>query len=651
MATQKLNLTRDQLATFLKNHEQIKQFERLFQIADEVAPSSDTTGISIQAGNADAVANEALAQIVRLAQDAAINSGNADQKAVQALDALERIAQSLQLLATAPAIQNNNSLTTDYIDLHDGGFVPSYRTGRMWFGNTGTLELAMGNGQITQQVGEEFFVYGKASTAIANNPLKIVYRTGTVGSSGVIRFAPTVAGITNGDLILGIATENIPLNGFGRVTSSGVVHGIATNGAAYGETWADGDEIWYNPVTGNPTKFKPAAPNIKVLVGVIINANSGGSGSIQVEINHGSVLGGTDSNVQITSAANGNILTYDGTATYWRNTALTAGSGISVTAAANGVLTVANTSPSSGGTVTSVALSAPTGFAVTGSPVITSGTLALGFSAGYSLPTNASQTNWDTAFSERRQWDGGSTSLVAATGRTSLGATTLGDNLFTITNPSAITFPRFNADNTVSSLDAATFRTAIGAGTGNGTVTSVGLSAPTGLTVSGSPVTSSGTLGLSFTAGYSIPTTASQANWDTAFANNLRWNGDATGLVAATGRTSLGATTLGSNLFTITNPSAITFPRFNADNTVSALTSSAFRSAIGAGTGNGTVTSVAALTLGTTGTDLSSTVANGTTTPVITLNVPTASATNRGALSSADWISFTSNRVLTWLSM
>jgi hypothetical protein len=58
--------------------------------------------------------------------------------------------------------------------------------------------------------------------------------------------------------------------------------------------------------------------------------------------------------------------------------------------------------------------------------------------------------------------------------------------------------------------------------------------------------------------------------------------------------------------------------------------------------GNGTVTSVAALTLGTTGTDLSSTVANGTTTPVITLNVPTASATNRGALSSADWTTFNS---------
>jgi len=54
----------------------------------------------------------------------------------------------------------------------------------------------------------------------------------------------------------------------------------------------------------------------------------------------------------------------------------------------------------------------------------------------------------------------------------------------------------------------------------------------------------------------------------------------------------------------------------------------------------GTVTSVAALTLGTTGTDVSSSVANSTTTPVITLNIPTASASNRGALSSTDWTTF-----------
>lgn len=82
MAAQKLDFTRDQLATFLKNHELIKQFENLIRVVDEVAPSSDTTGISIQAGNANAAASEALAQIVRLVQDSAINIGNADQKAV-----------------------------------------------------------------------------------------------------------------------------------------------------------------------------------------------------------------------------------------------------------------------------------------------------------------------------------------------------------------------------------------------------------------------------------------------------------------------------------------------------------------------------------------------------------------------------------------
>jgi hypothetical protein len=61
------------------------------------------------------------------------------------------------------------------------------------------------------------------------------------------------------------------------------------------------------------------------------------------------------------------------------------------------------------------------------------------------------------------------------------------------------------------------------------------------------------------------------------------------------------------------------------------------------GSGVGTVTSVSALTIGTSGTDLSSTVANSTTTPVITLNVPTASATNRGVLSAADWTKFNNN--------
>jgi predicted heme/steroid binding protein len=54
-----------------------------------------------------------------------------------------------------------------------------------------------------------------------------------------------------------------------------------------------------------------------------------------------------------------------------------------------------------------------------------------------------------------------------------------------------------------------------------GTVTSVGLSAPTGFAVSNSPVTSSGTLTLSFASGYSLPTDAVQANWTTAYNDSI----------------------------------------------------------------------------------------------------------------------------------
>ena len=83
----------------------------------------------------------------------------------------------------------------------------------------------------------------------------------------------------------------------------------------------------------------------------------------------------------------------------------------------------------------------------------------------------------------------------------------------------------------------------------NGTVTSVGLSAPTGFSVSGSPVTGSGTLALSFASGYSLPTTAKQGNWDTAYG----WGNHASaGYVKSSGVTkvSTGAGLTGGNVTT-----------------------------------------------------------------------------------------------------
>ena len=64
----------------------------------------------------------------------------------------------------------------------------------------------------------------------------------------------------------------------------------------------------------------------------------------------------------------------------------------------NGVITIGNNTITP---VTQVAMTVPTGFTISGSPVTKSGILALGFTNGYSLPTTAKQSQWDTAYSER----------------------------------------------------------------------------------------------------------------------------------------------------------------------------------------------------------------------------------------------------------
>lgn len=61
--------------------------------------------------------------------------------------------------------------------------------------------------------------------------------------------------------------------------------------------------------------------------------------------------------------------------------------------------------------------------------------------------------------------DGGTGATTASAARTNLGATTLGANLFTLANPSAVSFLRVNADNTVTAQTAANFRTDLGLGT------------------------------------------------------------------------------------------------------------------------------------------------------------------------------------------
>lgn len=221
--------------------------------------------------------------------------------------------------------------------------------------------------------------------------------------------------------------------------------------------------------------------------------------------------------------------------------------------------------------------------------------------------------------------NGGTAGTNAVSARTSLGATTVGGNLFTLANPDDVRFLRLNANNTVSALTAADMRTALSLGTNLGTVTSVGMTVPNIFSLSTSAITSSGTFALTLANqssrqaflvpnGGGIPAfrgiesddlpslaIAKITGLQTALDGKLATNGTAplavnvTGTVAVanggtggttaeSGRTGLGATTVGSGLFTLANPNSIRFIRLNADNTVSSLSDSDFRTAIGLGT-------------------------------------------------------------------
>jgi hypothetical protein len=109
--SRKLNLTRDQLATFLTDQQQIRQFELLFSTVDQIQVIVGTD-FEYQADTAAATANEALAQISALAQATAVDDAALNAKVQQTLDAIPRLAQALELLALAP-VRNNIELEHD----------------------------------------------------------------------------------------------------------------------------------------------------------------------------------------------------------------------------------------------------------------------------------------------------------------------------------------------------------------------------------------------------------------------------------------------------------------------------------------------------------------------------------------------------------
>jgi hypothetical protein len=261
-------------------------------------------------------ANEQIAELAKQVE-------GLEATPIPALDQIAELAKQVEGLAATPipalgtfaALQQANLPWTTF-DTTPQSVPPDIGT-VAWAGGT-TLGIQM-TANVVQRIGEAQYFYIKADSTITKGQL--IMFTGAVGASGVIKGAPAT-GLTDGQYLIGLAAENIAANGFGLVTSFGNVRGWNTTGSPVGETWVDGDILYYNPtIAGGLTKTQPLAPNVKATIAVVVNAAPAGSGDVFVRVSSGSVLGGTDSNVPIGTLANGNLIQYDSALQYWKNVA------------------------------------------------------------------------------------------------------------------------------------------------------------------------------------------------------------------------------------------------------------------------------------------------------------------------------------------
>lgn len=239
-------------------------------------------------------------------------------------------------LSDANALQNVNEINFDItpVGVVGGAGSVSWNSDD----NTQTLEI-IGNNNVPIKVGEENYYRIKASSAIIKG--QVLMFTGTLGSSGGLTAAPAT-GLTaaTGSLILGVAKESASTNGWIYVQQFGEVKGINTSGTPVGETWANGDILYYNPaVTGGLTKTVPTAPNAKVQVAAVVHADNT-NGILFVRTTYEPRLNDL-ADVFAASPSNGDVIVWDSGDSRWENRAqstLTVGSATNLAGGATGSL-------------------------------------------------------------------------------------------------------------------------------------------------------------------------------------------------------------------------------------------------------------------------------------------------------------------------
>jgi len=182
-----------------------------------------------------------------------------------------------------------------------------------WNADEETADLVLG--AATLQLGQEIHVHVRNASGVEIVDGEAVMATGTIGMSGRITVAKSVAdGSIDGRFMLGVATETIANGADGKITHFGKVRGVDTS------DWDEGDVLWFDAATpGALTSTEPDAPNLRMAVAFVVTDHAS-SGALMVRVPSVNDLN-DDQRVQISSIADGDFLQWVNSNLRWQNTA------------------------------------------------------------------------------------------------------------------------------------------------------------------------------------------------------------------------------------------------------------------------------------------------------------------------------------------
>ena len=173
------------------------------------------------------------------------------------------ITGSFNLSGSINNVQKINFDTTDSEELTEGQLG--------WNSNDGTLNLGLTDGDVTLQIGQEqhYYVRNQSGQLIENG--SVVYKTG-VSENKLLIDKFVADNSVDHETVLGLATEDIPDNSNGYVTSFGYVRDVDTSAFQEADLlYADGT------ITGSLTTLQPFAPSQSIFIGFVTDASTSGS--------------------------------------------------------------------------------------------------------------------------------------------------------------------------------------------------------------------------------------------------------------------------------------------------------------------------------------------------------------------------------------